>query len=90
MALLVARAAAVPVLAVGVGLARTPRPAGRDVGLIALVGLVDLAATACFGLATTKGALAVVAVLGAMYPVVTATLARVICALFGVVLVAAG
>ena len=59
---------------------------------------------ACFGLATTQGALAVVAVLGAMYPVVTAGLARAVlkervrrvqlagvaCALLGVVCVAVG
>lgn len=102
--LLVARAAAIPFLALGVSIAGTPRPGLRDLGAIGLVGLVDLAATAFFGLATTKGALAVVAVLGAMYPVVTAGLARVVLkerirriqlagvafALLGVALVAAG
>ena len=103
--LLVARAAAVPFLAVGVvltGAAR--RPAGRDLLAIGAVGLLDLAAGALFGLATTEGALAVVAVLGAMYPVITATLARTVLherirriqvagvclALLGVVFVAAG
>lgn len=104
--LLVARAAAVPVLAAGVALMRRrpARPARRDVIAIAGVGLVDLVATGLFGLATTEGALAVVAVLGAMYPVITAGLARVVlkervrrvqlagvaCALLGVALVAAG
>ena len=92
-------------MAVGVvltGAAR--RPAGRDLLAIGAVGLLDLAASALFGLATTEGALAVVAVLGAMYPVITATLARTVLherirriqvagvclALLGVVFVAAG
>lgn len=103
--LLVARAAAIPFLAVGACLVGSAsRPARADLAAIGLVGLVDLAATACFGLATTNGALAVVAVLGAMYPVVTAGLARVVLkerirriqlagvafALLGVALVAAG
>lgn len=102
--LLVARAAAIPFLAVGVALAQPRRPARRDLTAIGFFGLIDLAATACFGLAATKGALAVVAVLGAMYPVVTAGLARVVLkerirrvqlagvgfALLGVALVAAG
>jgi drug/metabolite transporter (DMT)-like permease len=104
--LLVARAAALPVVAVVIAASR-PRPAvptRRDVASVAVVGLIDLIATGFYGLAMTKGALAVVAVLGAMYPVITAGLARVVlkervrrvqlagvaCALLGVVLVAAG
>lgn len=104
--LLVARAAAVPLLALGVAVTR-PRPAlpvRGDLAGVAAVGLVDLLATGLFGLATTEGALAVVAVLGAMYPVITAGLARVVLkervrhvqlagvafALLGVALVAAG
>ncbi len=104
--LLVARAAAIPFLVLGAAVVR-PRlvlPGRRDLVAIAGVGIVDLAATAFFGLATTEGALAVVAVLAAMYPVITAGLARVVlhehvrrvqlagvaCALVGVVLVAAG
>jgi len=102
--LFVARAAAIPFLALGAGLTRARRPENRDVAAIGVVGLVDLAATACFGLAATEGALAIVAVLGAMYPLVTAGLARVVLqerirriqlagvafALLGVALVAAG
>lgn len=102
--LVVARAAAIPFVAGAVRAGGAPLPVPRDLGLIGVVGLVDLAATACFGLATTEGALAVVAVLGAMYPVITAGLARgvlgervrrvqlvgVACALLGVALVAAG
>ncbi len=102
--LLFARAAAIPFLVVGVLAMRTGPPVRRDLGVILVVGLVDLGATASFGLASTKGALAIVAVLGAMYPVITAGLARVVlkerilriqlvgvvCALLGVVLVASG
>ena len=102
--LIVARAAAVPVLALGVGLAGVRPPARRDLAAIGGIGLIDLVATAFFGLAATEGALAIVAVLGAMYPVVTATLARLVLkerirriqlagvafALLGVALVAAG
>ena len=104
--LLVARAAAVPFLAVGVAFTKTARrrPAGRDLAAIGAVGLLDLVATALFSLATTEGALVIVAVLGAMYPVITATLARTVLherirriqvagvclALLGVVFVAAG
>lgn len=102
--LIVARAAAIPFLAAGVRATCGGLPGLRDLRWIGLVGLVDLTATGLFGLATTEGALAVVAVLGAMYPVVTAGLARVVlkervrriqlagvvCALLGVALVAAG
>lgn len=102
--LLVARAAALPFLAAGVLARRVERPGAKDTRTILGIGLVDLAATAFFGLAATEGALAVVAVLGAMYPVITAGLARVVLkervraiqlagvafALLGVALVAAG
>jgi drug/metabolite transporter (DMT)-like permease len=73
---LVARAAAVPFLAAAAVALRTGRPDRRDIGLLFGVGLIDLLATTLFALANTQGALAVVAVLGAMYPVVTAGLAR--------------
>lgn len=102
--LLFARVAAIPFLLVGVAALRTGVPVRRDALAILGVGLIDLAATASFGLASTKGALAIVAVLGAMYPVITAALARIVlkerirrvqlvgvaCALIGVVLVASG
>jgi drug/metabolite transporter (DMT)-like permease len=79
-----------------------PRP--RLGGALALVGCVDLLATALIAIANTKGALSVVSVLGGMYPVVTVLLAAavlhervrppqvvgIVCALGGVGLVAAG
>jgi drug/metabolite transporter (DMT)-like permease len=71
---------------------------------LAAIGLVDLSATGLYGLATTRGALSIVAVLGSLYPVVTILLARgvlgerltptqgagVAAALAGVVLVSTG
>ena len=41
-----------------------------------LVGVLDLAANAMFAIASTKGLLSVVAVLGSLYPVTTVLLAR--------------
>jgi drug/metabolite transporter (DMT)-like permease len=42
------------------------------------VGLADVTATALFGLASTRGLLAVVSVLASLYPVVTVALARIV------------
>ena len=71
---------------------------------LAVIGVVDLAATGLYGLATTRGALSIVAVVGSLYPVVTILLARgvlgeritqvqgagVLAALAGVAMVSAG
>jgi drug/metabolite transporter (DMT)-like permease len=76
----------------------------RDLALVAVVGIGDVAANLTFGLASTRGLVSVVAVLGSLYPVVTALLARVLLgerlgaaqtlgvagALGGVALIAAG
>jgi drug/metabolite transporter (DMT)-like permease len=76
----------------------------RDVGLVALVGLGDVAANLSFGLASRRDDVSVVSVLGSLYPVVTVLLARglhgerlgrlqsagVAGALAGVVLIATG
>jgi drug/metabolite transporter (DMT)-like permease len=76
--LLLARLVVVPVLAVLVVL-RPPERLGRaDAGALALAGTLDVTATGLFGLATTKGALSIVAVVGALYPVATVLLARVL------------
>lgn len=75
-----------------------------DLLLVALVGLGDVSANLTFGLASTRGLVSVVAVLGSLYPVVTVLLARVLHgerlgaaqsvgvtgALVGVVLIAVG
>ena len=77
---------------------------GRDLMLVALVGVADLSANLTFGLASRRDDVSVVSVLGSLYPVVTVLLARVfhderlgrlqsagvVLALAGVVLIAAG
>jgi len=79
-------------------------PALRDRAQLAVIGVADLAATALYALATTRGALSVVSVIGALYPIATVLLARgvlkerltrsqtagVVLALAGVGLVSAG
>jgi drug/metabolite transporter (DMT)-like permease len=76
----------------------------RDVGLVAMVGIGDVAANLSFGLASRRDDVSVVSVLGSLYPVVTVLLARglhgerlgrmqtagVAGALSGVVLIATG
>jgi drug/metabolite transporter (DMT)-like permease len=75
-----------------------------DLPILAVVGLADLGANFMFGLATTGGLVSLVSVLGALYPVVTVLLARLVLAerlrliqslgvavaLIGVVLISAG
>jgi len=84
---------------------RTPIAlSARDLPLIAVIGIGDVAANLTFGWASTRGLVSVVAVLASLYPVVTVLLARlihherlalvqnvgVVAALGGVVLIAAG
>ncbi len=75
-----------------------------DVPALLLVGTLDIAANATFAIATTKGLVSVVSVLGSLYPLTTVGLAAivlrerphrlaqagVVTALLGVALVAAG
>jgi drug/metabolite transporter (DMT)-like permease len=49
---------------------------GRRVGAVALVGIGDTGANLLFAYAATTGNLAVVGVLGSLYPVATVVLAR--------------
>ena len=50
----------------------------RDTVLVTVVGLCDVAANLAFGLASTRGLVSVVGVLGSLYPVVTVLLAQVV------------
>jgi drug/metabolite transporter (DMT)-like permease len=76
--LVCARAAALPFVA-AVILRRRPAWPPRRFGLgIAVVGCIDLLATALIAVAQTKGDLSVVSVLGSMYPVATVLLAAVV------------
>ena len=78
------RLASVPTLALGLVVTRTGLPwsqlnpwrHARLLAAISLVGLGDATANTLFATANTFGALAVVAVLGSVYPLVTAGLAR--------------
>jgi drug/metabolite transporter (DMT)-like permease len=77
--LLLARAAAVPVLALLAAASRVPLvPAGGDALRLLGIGALDLSATGLYTAATTEDQLAVVGVLGALYPVATVLLARAV------------
>lgn len=57
--------------------ARTaPAVVGRDLPPLLLLGVLDLAATAAFAVASASGLVSVVAVLASLYPAVTVLLAR--------------
>lgn len=104
-ALLAARLTALVLLGV-VLLVRRPRLGGTPAALpaLALIGLLDVAANACFALGTDTGLLSVVSVLASLYPVATVMLARAVlderlvriqaagvaAALAGIALIAAG
>jgi len=106
-ALLMVRLASVSVIAVTATVLRAPvRAAFTRSALpsIALVGTLDVAANALYALATTRGLLSIVSVLGDLYPVSTILLARavlrervrrsqeagIVAVLAGVALIAAG
>lgn len=48
----------------------------RDLPVLAAIGLADVGANLCFGIASTLGLLSLTAVLGSLYPVVTVLMAR--------------
>lgn len=70
-------AAAVLVLSRGLRAAREGFGVGRrDLPVLAGIGLADVGANLCFGIASTLGLLSLTAVLGSLYPVVTVLMAR--------------
>jgi drug/metabolite transporter (DMT)-like permease len=106
-ALLTVRIASVTVIAAAVLVRRAPVGAAftrEALPSIALVGTLDVAANALYAIATTKGLLSIVSVLGDLYPVSTILLARavlrervrrsqevgIVSVLVGVALIAAG
>ncbi len=110
MTLVTMRMTSVSVLAVALlvalarGLGGRLALSGRDVALVTVVGIGDVGANLTFGLASTRGLVSVVVVLGSLYPVVTVLLARFVLherlrvaqtvgvagALVGVAMIAAG
>lgn len=96
-----ARIVSLSLLAVALAVARSPLPRRLTFAQIGAVGLADLSANAVFALAAGRGLLAIVSVLGSLYPVATVLLAQlvlgervsrvqgagVLCALTGVALV---
>jgi len=106
-ALLLSRIAATPlVLAFAIVALRRGgrRPRGRDLAVLVVIGLLDLAANLAYNISTTLGELSTVAVASSLYPVTTVLMAAallgervrgiqrvgVVVALFGVVLISAG
>jgi drug/metabolite transporter (DMT)-like permease len=80
-AVVAARSASVAIAVVVAALTSTSlRPPARFVPLLLGVGAFDTAANVCVAFATTKGAAGIVAVLSALYPVVTVVLARLVLA----------
>ncbi|HVA60446.1 MAG TPA: EamA family transporter [Mycobacteriales bacterium] len=105
MTLLVMRATGVSLLTLAaLALRHSPRVGRSDVPVLAATGIADVCANACYAVASTRGLLAVVAVLASLYPAVTVLLARrfhhealrpvqgagVAAALVGIALIAAG
>jgi drug/metabolite transporter (DMT)-like permease len=76
--LLLSRIAVLPAMAAAVLVMRPPMPRRGDLVTLAGAGLLDVGATGLYGVATTKGALSIVSVVGALYPVATVLLARVV------------
>jgi drug/metabolite transporter (DMT)-like permease len=80
-ALFGARSGSLAVLALFAFVTRAPmRLARRDVGAVAVLGLLDTGANALFVLASARGYLSIVAVLGSLYPVVTVFAAHLLLA----------
>lgn len=94
----------VPALAVFAWRRGLRPPAARSTLVLVAAGTLDCGATALYGVANTKGALSIVAVVGSLYPVMTLVLARAVlgerirpvqkagvaAALAGVAMIAAG
>jgi drug/metabolite transporter (DMT)-like permease len=78
-AVVAARSASVTIALAAAFLTSTSlRPRARFVPVLMAVGAFDTGANACVAFATTKGAAWIVAVLSALYPIVTVVLARLV------------
>jgi drug/metabolite transporter (DMT)-like permease len=80
-AVVAARSASVAIaLAAATVTSTSLRPPARFLPILVAVGAFDTGANVCVAFATTKGAAGIVAVLSALYPIVTVVLARVVLA----------
>jgi drug/metabolite transporter (DMT)-like permease len=77
-AMLCIRGIAVPLVGGLILRHRPAAPGPRDLGILAIAGLLDLTATGLYALANREGALSIVGVVGSLYPIATVLLARVI------------
>lgn len=78
-AVTIARATAVSLaVPAALFLGATLRPPASTLPALVAIGAIDVGANVLFALATTRGLLAVVSVLAALYPVVTVVLARLL------------
>jgi drug/metabolite transporter (DMT)-like permease len=78
-ALTVSRGFSFAILGCTVLALRPPLPrTARDLGNLAVIGVLDTGANLLFALATTQGLVSVVAVLGSLYPIMTVLLARLV------------
>jgi drug/metabolite transporter (DMT)-like permease len=77
-ALFGARSASLTLLAAWAVLVRAPLRFEGRVAAVAAIGLMDVAANALFALASRHGVLAIVSVLGSLYPIPTVVLAHVV------------
>jgi drug/metabolite transporter (DMT)-like permease len=77
-ALVGARTGSLSLLAAWALAVRTPIGFGRQTAAVVGVGVLDVAANALFALASREGLLAIVSVLGSLYPVPTVVLAHVV------------
>ena len=77
-ALVSAKLTAVALFGAFVLIARGTRLRARDFPVVALVGLLIVAADSMYAAASTEGLLSVIAVLSSLYPVVTIALARIV------------
>jgi drug/metabolite transporter (DMT)-like permease len=79
-ATLMLRIGSVSLLLIALAVVRPPKPfafGAATLGLLMVVGILDVAGNAFFAVASTKGLVGVVAVLSSLYPVGTVALARI-------------
>jgi drug/metabolite transporter (DMT)-like permease len=75
---LLGRMVAVPLVGAALLVRGVALPRGQDLRVLCVAGVVDLLATALYGVANTHGDLSIVSVVGSLYPIATVILARAV------------